>query len=227
MFECFKKNKVTPTTGLADQLKDSLELNQLHLAIIPGHNAHSQGATMSGHKSNIGEYAYGKLLGFEIIEVCAINEIKCTMIERDGNPGEIPRAYKHALQQDPSLIIELHFNAYDGNVRGCEALVHMSDRKVDSLEQAFGKSLMRKLSQTLDTPLRGDSGLKYISMSGERGFYNVSRATEIPSILLEPGFGDNKSDASALMEYRTDIAVDIVETCLEFETALIQNQISR
>ncbi len=83
------------------------------------------------------------------------------------------------------LVIELHFNMFNGSAEGCESLFYYKNEHTLKLSLDFCK----KYSELTDTYNRGAKPL----MKGKRGYYFV-KYQKPNAILLEPFFGDNQKD---------------------------------
>ena len=92
--------------------------------------------------------------------------------------------------KDFDLVIELHFNAFDGKANGSEALVNKDNELMVSVANKYG-SLMSEFGFK-------DRGVKEIDLENndqERGEVFISSMYG-DAIILEPFFGDNKEDVA-------------------------------
>lgn len=183
------------------------------LAIIVGHDNKSKGAKLNGY--DLYEYDYWS----EVAEICtkiaAEKGLEIMVFKRDsiGIEGAYKLANKYINGE--GLIIELHFNAYNEKISGCEVLYNdeFDDRGFNEKEIAdiFLRSLCHATNVTY--PSRG---LKYRSRN-ERGWYSLSRTTTCPSILIEPFFGDNKDQAAHAFKNKDQMAEAIINSFLSIK----------
>ena len=201
MFGCFKKRKLKKEI---EQRSDFFPERTVCL-IVP-HEARKPGAWSP--QLGASEYKYMELfLNGPLSDEFRQKDVDCHVIYRDG--VGISGAYKKALSLKPALIMEWHFNAYNGKANGFEILYKPDLQK----EKDLANDILDVFKHVLGSKNRG---LKVISKKGERGFYNVSQTSKIPSILLEPFFGDNKKDAANFDEKKLDVAKAVVQACLKY-----------
>ena len=79
------------------------------------------------------------------------------------------------------------------------------------MEKEFARLVQRQMSGVFRRSGSEDRGIKDRPLSrGERGYYNVNQLFCMPSILIEPFFGDNKTDAKAAVEKKQELAEAII-----------------
>jgi N-acetylmuramoyl-L-alanine amidase len=83
------------------------------------------------------------------------------------------------------LILALHFNSFNGQAQGCEALHLEGNKKAKELCHKY----TYLVNEAMDIRDRGAKPLN----SKSRGFHEIAH-TDCTTILLEPFFGDNPSD---------------------------------
>lgn len=190
--------------------KASVKKTEPTLCIIIGHEKEKPGA-YGVHPVDDYEYNYNSGLAVLIKQSGKNSNIKVPLIFRDyiGIKG----AYNNALTYNPDAIIELHFNSYNSKVEGCEVLY--TDKKDLSgiKEKAFASLLLNNIHDVMQNNNRG---LKKLASKGERGFYNLSRTNKIPSVIIEPFFGDNQEDASKAINYKNELANSIIKSFIEY-----------
>ena len=93
-----------------------------------------------------------------------------------------------AKTKDYDLVIELHFNASNGVGNGVEAVYNTKNERMKKLAVKFMESICENTGIKKRYPLGRD-----IMDSNQRGT-GFLRYTKGDSIILEPFFGDNKSD---------------------------------
>ncbi len=177
------------------------------LAIVVGHTQRSQGASGATPISTT-EYIWNKQLAKHIKSIASSHNIGCKIFYRDG--VGIVGAYKRVKIWEPDSCIELHFNAFNGQVIGTETLYgayHPSKDWAEAIQQAIIK--------LYDRNPKSDRGIKQRKI-GERGGKNVNQLDTIPSCLVEPYFGDVSSEAVLADDYLIDLAKAIVDTHINY-----------
>lgn len=168
-----------------------------HVAFIVGHTAKSSGA----YSKTLGQseyWYYKEMFADSLVTEKQFEGIRFKTFTRDS--GGIVGAYgkaqdwlesKGADDQD-GCIVELHYNAFNGKAN---YTVTMYDPDGDK----FGGDIEKRLADKITRGICDEYNTRFMSSwnrnSGHIGYYNVSRALEYPSILIEPFFGDNPSMA--------------------------------
>jgi N-acetylmuramoyl-L-alanine amidase len=129
---------------------------------------------------------------------------KIIMDQDDERLGDYLRRIKTG---DGSVVIEFHFDAFNGIASGCTVLI---GNDADRLDKAFAKEIVNKTSHILKIPNRGvktetDSHRGKLGLMREQGTV----------CLLELGFIDNPKD---MIQY------EYWKRCLASELALIINR---
>jgi N-acetylmuramoyl-L-alanine amidase len=191
--------------------------HRVRLALIVGHEKARPGASLHGGGS---EYQYNMKVAQKaqaFAKEILFDELEVFVVYRDGQG--IGGAYEEVKEIDPDVAIELHFNAFNKRVVGTELLYHDDKDKDPALERAFATFLLDGLYALFrpgvpknDKRLRGAKDLP----AGHRGWYNVSRVMDFPSVLVEPFFGDTPSEAKLARELLDDYAKELCALTLEF-----------
>jgi N-acetylmuramoyl-L-alanine amidase len=180
------------------------------LAIIIGHTDNNSGASMIAPYDYIQEYEYNTVLAGIISAIAGDRKIKCKVILRDGIG--IAGAYAEALEYEADAIIELHFNAFsEGSVKGTETLYGNISGSYE-LASAVHEQICEIMERTVG---KGDRGTR-LKERKDRGGRNVNNGTEIPSILIEPFFGSNRTDCINGLINMKEIAEAILVGFLDF-----------
>lgn len=156
------------------------------LAIVVGHTSRSTGAAAAAPISE-SEYDWNSAIADKIKAACAQQRIECAIFYRDG--VGIAGAYAEVKVVKPRMCAELHFNAFNAQVVGTETL-HGTLPQSQTMAEIFHQHILTSLHR----PANEDRGLK-LRKPGERGGKSLSQLNDIPSILVEPFFGDAASDA--------------------------------
>jgi N-acetylmuramoyl-L-alanine amidase len=180
-----------------------------HIALIVGHTEKKPGAFSPFLKKH--EYKYNTEFARLIRGEAERASLSCSIHFRDK--GGVSGAYIDAVKSEPACIIELHFNAFNTRVSGSEILINERDDEPGLKERELATTLQNRIASTLGNTNRG---IKSRSSKGERGFYSLSRTSKIPSMILEPFFGDNDSDARNFDYKKQQAAQVIVRTTREF-----------
>jgi N-acetylmuramoyl-L-alanine amidase len=191
--------------------------SKVRLALVVGHEKDRPGALLHGGGH---EYQYNSKVAQRaqaFAKEVLFDELEVFVVYRDGIG--ISGAYEKVADLDPDAVIELHFNAFNKRVVGTELLYHDDKDKEPQVERAFAEHVLSGLYQLFrpNAPkeskvLRGAKDLP----RGHRGWYNVSRVLDFPSILVEPFFGDTPSDAKLARELLDDYAKELCALTLEF-----------
>lgn len=179
------------------------------LGIIVGHTRKSGGAVFN-HQAFRNEYEYNSRVAEIAKSYADLNfgsVLKTHVIFRDGIG--ISGAYRKAESLKCDMVIELHFNAFNGTVEGTETLAtsHIGD-------QAFAKAIQEMQCKVFNRT--GNSrGVKTISRSG-RGGRNVHSFPNGYNCLVEPFFGDNAKEAKLAYEKQEEYAEQLIEQVISF-----------
>lgn len=179
----------------------------MRIGIIIGHTAKAKGAYSK--TLGLSEYDYNTGLA-NLIQTYAHSFGHKVKIERRDSGG-ISGAFKRILAWKPHCILELHFNAANGKASGSETLFSDNYDKTGVKELALAYLLSKNMSSALGIPNRG---VKERGTKGERGFANLAQTTDIASVLIESGFGDNPKDAKAMKDKKLALAHTIVDAVI-------------
>jgi len=152
------------------------------IVLIRGHKSIAPGAKSV---SGLHEWYYWE----QVEKLIHVPNKSIHFVNREGTgiSGSVERAAKHK----PDLIIQLHFNAFNGKAHGCEALYASPSKKIATEWCKFtAKELGRK-----------NRGAKSVDRVG-RGRTNVNHAQSAApqAFLIEPFFGDNSKDYVTVLE---------------------------
>jgi len=228
-FVAFVKERVGQQTGSSearlesqrqvDELKDEQEVQKeetKRLALIVGHTKQSPGA-IAVNPIDATEYEFNCELCTMIQQIGEKKGIETLIFLRDG--VGINGAYADAMAFQPDAIVEVHFNAYNSTAQGTEVLFH-SDKQ-DQTEKLFADLLQLKLCDALGREGKTNRGTKDLAdKPGERGFFNLTRTSEVPCVLIEPFFGDNFTDAELAFERKENIAKAVVSAFCDWKKAM-------
>ena len=194
--------------------ESDIKHKQKTVCLIVPHSKKKKGA----YSKELGHHEYTYINDFyekSLVPALMKRYIQAKVIKRDGLG--IVGAYREALKYRPCMIMEWHFNAFNGKARGFEILF-----KEDlAHEVLLAQNMLYCLLGALGTKKRG---LRR-KLKGERGFVNVSQTSKIPSLLLEPFFGDNSEDALNFHEKREILSNDVAEIIEEYiQSQYIQSQ---
>ena len=185
-----------------------------NLVLIVGHDKRNMGA----YSPTLGKFEYelNDELAKSIADHCRQkNNININVVHR--NKG-LQAAYLQALSYDPGAIIELHFNAFNGSASGSEVLFNDKKDEPGIQERLFSAILLNETCKALGTKTRG---LKVRASRGERGFHNLSKVSSVPSVILEPFFGDSHDDCERFQEGRTKLIKAVVSAFLEYRSEMM------
>ena len=207
MFECCRKKPAKPSRELPSPI-DDIATEVPRLAIVVGHTKKAKGAALV---NGVREYDFNKEIAEEMVRVQGSYGVECAVFYRDN--GGRYGAYKRAQEWGADLQIELHFNAFNKNVRGTETLCSTNTEDYDYA------LMVQKQMCTLFEREGLSRGVKRLRR-GDRAATNVygysDRPINIPNCLPEPAFGDNTADAELLIENQYRLARVYLEASKEF-----------
>lgn len=163
------------------------EQKTMKIAIVVGHNKSAPGA--SGRDPiNASEFTWNNQVADAMIKLGqpGLELRKFNRTPGGGYSAEIKRVYAEVKDWGAKAAVELHFNAADGSASGSEVL-HAAGTKDATLALA----MLVGIVEAMKLPNRG---LKPIGKSGRGGASLF--ALNIPTVLVEPFFGDNQRDAN-------------------------------
>lgn len=186
------------------ELLGYMDQNKLRLAIIVGHEKKSPGAKLYG--TNMYEYQFHtKTAQMMAEEAKRTGRIEPIVIFRDGIG--IEGTYKKAMAEKCDVAIELHFNAYNGEVAGTSTLCSPDNNDIE-----FAHIIQNAMCRVFNR--NGLSrGVRTLSR-GSRGSRNVFSFPNGYNCLIEPVFGDNPKEAKMLIENQYALAVALVQAVL-------------
>ena len=151
--------------------------NVTSIGLIIGHTKSDKGAAI--YNNAIQEYDYWK----EVASKLVLDKEFAVGFRDNGGVKGACEEIKGKLGHKPDIILELHFNAYNGKAKGCEALY------IDS------KELAEKFCKFMEHKGKKNRGAKDVYANG-RGIKNMEIASKYADnvILTEMFFADNKDD---------------------------------
>ena len=161
------------------------------VVLVVGHHRLAMGARAF---NGIPEYEYWSEVCERVSENIDNRDI-CEVVYRDGT--NIAGAIMRAAELSPNIIIECHFNAFNGQAHGAESLVtHPTTIASEFLEGWCRHAELRS------------RGLKVVS-NGQAGFTSVNTMKQlgVEGFLFEAFFGDNPDDyrpMGVVEEYLTE-----------------------
>jgi N-acetylmuramoyl-L-alanine amidase len=180
----------------------------LKIGVIVGHEKIAPGARMCAPYGSVFEYEYNSeiadlmhkyahtLLGVEL-EIFTRDQI--------GISG----AYRRVQAAKCDVVMELHFNSYNGAVEGSEVLCSS-----EQSDQALAAQIQAGLVELFGREKSGNRGVK-ITDEG-RGAQSCTSYPGKANCLIEPGFGDNMHDAKMLMEKKEQYAKMLVDRAVKY-----------
>ena len=189
---------------------------QGHLVIVVGHSSDAQGARSTA-PLNRSEFEYNSDIAARA-KAYAKPELTVDVVFRPqrGFAG-IRAAYEEVSSLEPDAAIELHFNAFNGKVKGTETLYADSEDVSDLYERELAQVYQDNICKLFRRRGRQDRGLKKRPRTTrERGWYNVNQTTLFPTILLEPFFGDEPDEAQAALDNAQAYAECLIDSFEEW-----------
>ena len=186
----------------------------MRLAIVIGHSKKSPGA-FAAAPLRLSEYDYNTLVAQEIYRNAMGRGVHTKIFTRDGS--SIKDVYQQVEDWAAKTIygktvaVELHFNAANKKAKGTETLFDMEP--LESIE--FARCVQQAMCLVFKRKGKEDRGLKKITEDTERGYPNLNYC-RIPSVIVEPAFGDNPDEAKLLSELQLDYAKSIVDATIQY-----------
>jgi hypothetical protein len=193
-----------PATGR--ELPDPEERGSFKLGVVVGHNSASQGAQLN-HPTKLSEYAYNTDIAKLMKEMAPVG-MQVEIIYRKPGKGyteEIREAYQEAKDKLCDCVIELHFNGFDGSVRGTSTLC-----SPDVSDVNFAHVVQNAMVALFKREGKQNRGVKTISKSA-RGGGAVHSFQGGVNCLVEPFFGDNKEEALMAISMKSHYAKCLVD----------------
>lgn len=179
-----------------------------HLAMVVGHERARPGA-FGIYPISASEYEYNTDLAEMAAHFGKSRGHEVRIFFRDGIG--IQGTYEQVNEWEPDAVVELHFNAFNTQVGGTETLYADADDQKGVFEKEFAEVTQRNICKVFARSAKEDRGTLNRALSrGERGYMNVSQVFGVPSILIEPFFGDNKNDAKMAVEQKQELAEALV-----------------
>lgn len=164
------------------------------VALIVGHTASNQGAV---NYLNETEFEFNSYIASYVKFHYPFYSLSVFEKKRDY--------VKKIKEFNPTLIIELHFNAFESKAYGCTALCleTSQDSKIEA------KTMLKKFSKHFKIKNRGIVELK---SKNDRGFRNFNGLRDYPMFLFEPCFANFKTkDSEKIIENKEGYTRFLVE----------------
>ena len=173
----------------------------MKVTICIGHSSKEQGSTTQDGKHS--EYEFNSILAQMI--VCGLKTKGYTvyLVNRltDGGGTGMTADVKAVNKYDTDCIVELHANAFNSSVNGCETLYWHTSKK--------GKILAQSIQNEVVAVLKNNNrGIKPIK-TGDRGA-KVLKESYAPMVILEPFFIDNPDEYNNAVSKFDKLAESII-----------------
>lgn len=202
----FKRPVVTAPTPVVPPPPPSVNpRTHILLGVVVGHDYKDQGANMC-QPYNLSEYMYNLSVA-NLMQAYCLNKdtIKVEVILR--NDIGISGAYQKAKVLACDAVIELHFNAANKNATGTETLCSPESKDV-----AFA-TVVQKYTCAAFGRSGASRGIK--RMTAGRGAQSCFGFTG-PNCLVEPAFGDVKTEAVLLLDQKANYARALILATIEY-----------
>ena len=173
----------------------SVETNFKHVGLVIGHNSAAQGATNYEGES---EYSYYKRIAPLLQSELRKEGIDCSILERSTGrySRQVSEVANNLVTLKCDLAICLHFNSYNKNVQGVETL---RMRTAGDFTYHLASILSRYIHTEYGFALRASKGVKNLGNKDRgAGMLEGIRKKDVPAVLIEPFFGDNKECLAVL-----------------------------
>jgi len=182
------------------------------VAFVIGHNALQQGAF--SEELGVSEYVQNQAFAFMLANQLSLKGVRSLIVTRPAGPdyrGQIYRVAEIVTAANPALALHLHFNA-SGEQQLSGSLVLIGDR-ASQASVDLAEALAGVMAESLGLP---DLGVE-VRYRDQRGYVALS-AHRVPTLLLEPFFGDNPTDVAA---YRAN-ALTLVQALADAIAAAVK-----
>ena len=147
--------------------------------VSAGHNLRDSGALGSGTQENLEAISYRNM----VVSICRAKGMR---VITDDDNETLPQYLSRIQTGEGSVVVEFHFDAFNGKASGSTVLVGVD---ADANDTAFGKEMVDACSAIIGIPNRGVRS----EAQSHRGRLGLMREKGIVC-LLELGFIDNPSD---------------------------------
>ena len=140
------------------------------------------------------------------------------IVYRDNIPNGYSKLPAKVNQLKPKFIISLHLNAANKVANGSETLYYHNSRGGEQLAEILQKQFIKhlELKNRKTKPRR----------SGDRGI-TLLKYTNAPAVIGEPGFIDNKTDLTALMTNKEQLANAYAQAIDEYAQSISKSTKSK
>jgi N-acetylmuramoyl-L-alanine amidase len=155
-------------------------VKSVKLALVVGHEMKAKGAKAI---SGIHEYDFFRMVVSQMKDKLKDSHVEVEEFLRDGR--SIRATIQAAKKWQADICIELHYNSFNKQANGCEALwVSKENKLAQSCNEEWCKEQKIK-----------NRGIKVVS-KGKNGFASVDEISKngMRGFLWEPFFGDNEHD---------------------------------
>lgn len=192
----------------------------MRIGILPGHNDEDQGAISYNGKSEHEICSEAAKIIFKTYKYVTPMFIELVPLERKAGETytmQCNDVADQAIDLGVDLVISLHLNSYDGNARGCEGLINILLRGLNSDIERVADALTDYLNESLGIKERGNDGVKYLKPS-HRGhkMTQILLNRGIQCVIVEPCFAN----------IRTTESEKIVENPANYANAVIRSIVS-
>lgn len=173
----------------------------MKVTICIGHSSKEQGSTTQDGKHS--EYEFNSILAQAVVCGLKTRGYIVYLVNRltDGGGTGMTADVKAVNKHDTDCIVELHANAFNSVVNGCETLYWHTSKK--------GKILAQSIQNEVVSVLKNNNrGIKPIK-TGDRGA-KVLKESYAPMVILEPFFIDNPDEYNNAVSKFDKLAESIV-----------------
>lgn len=185
----------------------------MKLAIVIGHEKKAQGARGVWPIAQT-EYEYNTEISELVFQNAMQRGLEARVFKRDsvGVRGVYKEVNLWANESSVAICcIELHFNAFNGRARGSETLYDEDPGGSKDLAELVHQAICLVFGRRDKT----DRGVKRLTREVERGYLNLNLC-KIPSVIVEPFFGDNRDDAELAYALKRRYAAALVDSVIKF-----------
>lgn len=173
----------TQPDGTVIVIPETPNVKGTKVALVLGHSF--TGADKGAYGNATNEVAYNSA----VMDMVKNNLAeKVTVVKGSSSANAASRA-KAFL---PTVVIQMHLNAYNGQARGCEVLVIDGNSKSYDIAEKFAKEFTTTFT---NVPLRRvETKGKKMLKANDRGVASLVSSGDVKKMLVEPFFIDNSSN---------------------------------
>lgn len=173
--------------------------------VSAGHHLKDSGALGSGTQENLEAISFRDM----VVSICRAKGMR---VITDSDNETLPQYLSRIQTGEGSVVVEFHFDAFDGKVSGSTVLV---GQDADANDKAFGAEIAHACSSIIGIPNRGVRS----EAQSHRGRLGLMREKGIVC-LVELCFIDNPSDMQKYNAVKIQLANRVADIMEKYENLI-------